>query len=418
LNSPFILRSRIVVPVSRPPIEDGAVFVIGNRIASVGRRHEIVASTLCPIIDMGETVLLPGLINSHCHLDYTDMAGELVPAKSFTSWIQDIVSLKAQWTYSDYAESWLNGAKQLLHSGTTSVADIEAVPELLPEVWSATPLRVTSFLELIDVKGSMSPGTLVNTAISRIEALPRGRCSAGLSPHAPYSTSSELLTSCGIAAIRRNLPVTTHVAESQEEFEMFLYARGTMHDWLKRSGRKMRDCGRGSPVRHLVESGLRNVLAVHANYLWRDDSEFLARSVASVVHCPRSHAFFGHQCFPREELARAGVNLCLGTDSLATVRKKRGQSIELNLFAEMRALASSTGDLPSENILQMATVNGARALGKAGEIGVIAPGALADMVALPFSGKLEEAVDGIVHHTGMVSASMIDGEWALPPCHA
>ena len=144
-----------------------------------------------------------------------------------------------------------------------------------------------------------------------------------LSPHAPYSTSPELLRLCGEAAREEKLRVAIHVAESEQEFDMFAYAQGGLHDWLKKNGRDNTDCGRGTPVQHLEKAGLlgKNVLAIHANYLDEDDFGLLAKRKASVVHCPRSHLYFGHQPFPLEKLASAKVNICLGTDSLATVTK-------------------------------------------------------------------------------------------------
>jgi len=109
------------------------------------------------VLDLGEVILLPGLVNAHCHLDYTGMAGEFLPPKSFTDWIKLITAAKGGWTYSDFAQSWLNGAQMLLRNGTTTVADFENVPELLPEVWNATPLRVFSFLEMTGVKAAATP---------------------------------------------------------------------------------------------------------------------------------------------------------------------------------------------------------------------------------------------------------------------
>ena len=102
--------------------------------------------------DLEEAVLLPGLVNAHCHLDYTDMAGFLPPPKQFTDWIKAIVALKSSWTLEEFATSWQHGAAMLLRTGTTTVADVEAVPELLPTAWGGTPLRVISFRELINLK--------------------------------------------------------------------------------------------------------------------------------------------------------------------------------------------------------------------------------------------------------------------------
>ena len=119
--------------------------------------------------------------------------------------------------------------------------------------------------------------------------------------------------------------------------------------------------------------------------------------------------------FRLRRLARAGVNVCLGTDSLASVYKPRRQSVELNLFEEMRALAKNEPSLSARKIVRMATLNGARALGLGGQIGEIAAGAFADLIALPFAGKIADIYDGVLHHHGDVAASMIDGQWAIEP---
>ncbi|MCX6926927.1 MAG: amidohydrolase family protein [Verrucomicrobia bacterium] len=368
----LLLRAQVVLPVSQPPIPDGAVLISGRRIAAVGRWRDLSSRSLKHTLDLGYRVLMPGLVNAHCHLDYTDMAGQFPPPKVFSDWLKLITEAKAGWSYSDYAESWLNGAHMLVRTGTTSVADIEAVPELLPEVRPATPLRVFSFLELIGIKGQRQPRTIVQEAVERIDALTGCRGGAGLSPHAPYSTVPELLRLSAQTARRHKWRLTTHVAESALEFEMFTQGRGPMFDWLQRSGRDMSDCGLGSPVRHLERCGV------------------LGESLLAV-------------------------NVCLGTDSLASVYKTRHQNVELNLFEEMRALAKNEPSLSARRIVQMATLNGARALGMSGRIGELAEGGYADLVALPFAGKVADIYDAVLHHIGDVAASMIDGQWAIAP---
>jgi cytosine/adenosine deaminase-related metal-dependent hydrolase len=412
----MILRARIVLPVSQPPIENGAVVVTENRIVAVGPWPQLASSARDEIVDFGEAILLPGLVNAHCHLDYTDMAGQIAPAKSFTDWIKAIVAFKATWSYTDFAQSWLHGAKMLLRTGTTTVADIEAVPELLPEVWEATPLRVISFLELLHVRSQFTPKQLVEAAVTRLSSLPIGRMRVGLSPHAPYSTSAGLLQQAVQSAARRNWRLTTHVAESEEEFEMFMYRHGPLYDWLK-TQRDMSDCGRGSPLKHLAELGYLspNLLAVHVNYLWRHDAALLGHARTPVVHCPRSHGYFRHLVFPREELAAAGVNICLGTDSLASTRKPRRLPLELNMFAEMQSLTGTAPELAPFEVLQMATVNGARALGLHRLVGELSRNASADLIAIPFAGNVSEVYEAAVHHQGDVLASMIDGQWAIAP---
>jgi cytosine/adenosine deaminase-related metal-dependent hydrolase len=420
INSQLLLRARVVLPVSQPPIRDGAVLVSGQRIAAVGRWRDLSARCRSQAVDLGEAVLMPGLVNAHCHLDYTGMAGQLPPPKVFADWLKLITETKAGWTYADYAESWQSGARMLVRTGTTSVADIEAVPELLPEVWRGTPLRVLSFLEMIGIKGHHQPRAVVQEAVERIVSLKGWRGRAGLSPHAPYSTVPELLRLSARTARRHNWRLATHLAESALEFEMFARGRGEMFDWLQRSGRDMSDCGLGSPVQHLERCGVlsERLLAAHANYLGKTDAALLARRKVHVVHCPRCHFYFHHDPFPLRRLARAGVNLCLGTDSLASVYKPRRQSVELSLFEEMRALAKNEPSLSARKIVRMATLNGARALGLGGRIGQLSAGALADLVALPLAGNKADIYDGVLHHQGDVAASMIDGQWALAPTPA
>ena len=305
----------------------------------------------------------------------------------------------------------------LLQTGTTTVADIEVVPDLLPEVWDATPLRVFSFLEMTGIRARREPRAVLREAVEKIESLAHPRCRAALSPHAPYSTLPELLRLSAREARKKRLRLATHVAESAQEFEMFVHARGAMYAWLKRNERDMADCGLGSPVEHLARNGMlgKNLLAVHANYLGPKDAALLAGRKVSVVHCPRSHFYFKHRPFPLGKLLKAGVNVCLGTDSLATVYKTRREKPELNMFEEMRVFAAAHPGLSPKKILPMATVNGAKALGLAGRIGELSRNAFADLVAIPFAGKSSDAVQAAVNFSGHVRASMIDGQWAIAP---
>ena len=398
-----------------PVLDDGALVVRRGRIEAVGRWRVIKGET-GKVIDLGVVVLLPGLVNAHCHLDYTDMAGQFPPPKVFTDWLKVITATKAGWTLSDFAESWRNGAHMLVRTGTTSVGDIEAVPQLLPEVWRSTPLRVLSYLEMIGITSRRPPKIVLAEAVAKIRSLGRERERVGLSPHAPYSTVPELLRRVTMTANRWRWRVCTHVAESALEYAMFARGRGEMFAWLKRSGRDMSDCGLDSPIRHLENCFLlnKNLLVAHANYLGRKDAERLGKNGVSVVHCPRSHAYFRHGPFPLGRLTRAGVNVCLGTDSLASVCKVGRQRPELNMFEEMRALAKREPGLPPKRILEMATRCGARALGW--PVGELATGKFADIIAVPSAeGPPSAAYEAVLRQEGPVPASLIGGRWAIEP---
>jgi aminodeoxyfutalosine deaminase len=411
----MLVRARILLPIRGAPVENGAVALSAGRVVSSGLWPDMARESHPPIYDLGEVILLPGLVNAHCHLDYTDMAG-FPPQKQFPDWIKGLLALKAAASYTDYAAAWLRGANMLVRTGTTTAADIEAVPELLPEVGSSTPLRAFSFLELTGVRSRRKPSEILREASAKIRALSAAGHSAGLSPHALYSTMPSLLKQTARLARRSGWRVAMHVAESTAEQEMYVHRRGPLFDWLKRQ-REMSDCGHGTPVQQVRRCGLlgENFLAIHANCLEPGDIKALAESRSHVVHCPRSHAYFQHPPFPYRELASVGVNVCLGTDSLASILPPRGRKPELNMFAEMRAFAAAFPDVAPEKIVRMATEAGARALGLQSRVGGIFQGGTADLIAIPFTGKLEEAWAAIVHHTGEVCASMIDGCWVNGP---
>jgi cytosine/adenosine deaminase-related metal-dependent hydrolase len=197
-----------------------------------------------------------------------------------------------------------------------------------------------------------------------------------------------------------------HVAESEEEMQMYSRRKGELFEWLSKF-RDMSDCGGVTPVEAVHRAGLlrKNFLAVHANYLTRGDVGLLAKSGASVVHCPSSHAYFGHRAFPYRQLARAGVNICLGTDSVASMKRR-----ELNMFLEMKQFARAYPNISPVQILRMATKNGARALGLEGVVGEIQTGAFADLIAVPFRGKPADSAADVIY-TRQISASFVGGEF-------
>jgi len=404
-----------VVPVTAPPIHDGAVWISGHQIRAVGPWSEIreirqVAEG--PVTDLGEVAVFPGLVNAHSHLDYTAMTGLLTPPREFPDWIKDILTLKSQWTDSEFADSWLLGARQQLETGTTTVANIETRAHQLAVLRAATPLRIFSFLEMTGIRSGREPERILAEAMEVLKSLPPNRGGVGLSPHAPYSTSPELLRAIADAARRDGWRITCHVAESEPEFDMFMYRRGSLFSWLENQ-RPSADCGLGSPVQHVHRYGLLDapLLAVHVNCLWGDDARRLAARGASVVHCPRSHAYFSHPRFQREVLTEAGVPICIGTDSLASTRASRDGAPVLSLIDELRTLASDDPGLSPRRMLAEVTVNPARALGLKSVLGELSTGALADLLVIPHTGSVSTVEEALIHHRGSVAATMIGGRW-------
>jgi len=268
----------------------------------------------------------------------------------------------------------------LVESGCTTVADIEAVPELLPDAPKDTPLRVLSLIEMTGVRSGHQPAKILTDAMLHVRRLD---AEIGLSPHALYSTPPELWKLTAELMESEELLISSHLAESRAEFDMYQNASGPLYAWLKPQ-RPMDDCGGRSPVEQAHRLGMlhRNFVAVHVNYLAEGDAELLGKHGCSVAHCPRSHDYFQHDAFPFDELKNAGVNICLGTDSLASSRVEEGKIPTLNLWDEMRLFARKFPNVPADEILRMASLHGTKALRLLD---------FADFVATPAK-SLEEAV--------------------------
>jgi cytosine/adenosine deaminase-related metal-dependent hydrolase len=366
----------MVLPMSSLPIPRGAVRVEGAHVVALGSAADLPPLPGEEVVTLEGSTLLPGLINAHCHLDYTGFRGTLAARRGFTEWIKDINALRRSVTPQDYIQAIADGFKMLADGGVTTVANIESFPELLPQL-PVPPLRTWWFLELIDVRTRIDGGDTLQGALSFFEAHPDWLGGFGLSPHAPYTASVDLYRLARACSDEHGMLSTTHIAESVEEHEMFSHARGPLYEFLAGMGRDNSDCGQGSALSHLIEHAVigPNCLIVHLNYLQDYDYDLVARSGASVAHCPKCHTYFGHAPFPLAALRERGVNICLGTDSLAS-------NNALDMRSEMREAIELHG-LTARAALEMTTLNSARALGQTGKLGQISPGSLADLVAFP-----------------------------------
>jgi aminodeoxyfutalosine deaminase len=423
----MIIRARTVVTMDAAPIDNGAVAVSEGRIVDVGKFDELKTRNAGQIIDLGEQALLPGLINAHCHLDYTCLRGKIPPQRTFADWIRAINAEKASLSPKDYLSSINEGFAEAKRFGTTTVANLTAFPDLIPQIHA--PIRTWWFPELIDVRAPKHANEIVDLAI---ESLGRARSELvlsaaeggapwGLAPHALFTASENLYERCEEIARRENLLLTTHLAESREEMEMFCDASGPLYEFMKGIGRPMDDCGNETPLERFLDligrGGSPNRpqaievnrpylpwIVAHLNELAESDFELLenAKGQFHVVHCPRSHGYFKHSQFPFEQLRSLGFNICLGTDSLAS-------NENLSLFAEMRAFQRSEPGISPDEILKMATVNPAMALHREKMIGRIRAGFCADLIAIPCSQE-DDLFEEIVRFDGQVDSVMVNGK--------
>jgi cytosine/adenosine deaminase-related metal-dependent hydrolase len=230
-----------------------------------------------------------------------------------------------------------------------------------------------------------------------------------LSPHALYSTPPELMRLVAVKMRAENLVASIHIAESEAEWEMYQNARGPLYDWLK-TQRPMDDCGGRSPVQRAHELGLLqpNLLAIHCNYLAPGDADLLAKNKVTVVHCPRSHAYFKHAPFPYKELCAAGVNVAIGTDSLASVRGEKNGLPALNLWEEMHLFGARNPNVAPDQIVAMSTMNSERAVNY--QLRGLEQNREADLIATSYSGPLSSVAATLVHEPPQVMSRWIAGK--------
>jgi len=360
-------------------------------------------------LDLGDCVLAPGFVDAHVHLDLTALAGRLEGSGTFAGWIRALVRERSKLSRRALSAAVLRGADRLISSGTTCVGDIDS-SGVSWDALRAHPLRAVIYREALDAGRSELAASALARA-SRPHAR-SARRSPGISPHAPYTVSRELLASLTKLSQRRHWPACIHWAETIEEV-----------DWLARGSGPFRALLRGSSSPRT--SGLDAIEAagllgpgltlVHGNHPSPGDVSRVARAGAVLVHCPGTHEFFGRDPFPLRKWLDAGVTVALGTDGMSS-------NAALDMRREMSLLRRDHPRLHPETVLDLATRAGARALGLAGRTGEIAPGASADLCAHRFAGSpasgrrgSDEALEALTWGRSSVAGVWIGGLAAARP---
>lgn len=370
-----------VIPVDGPPIRGGGVQVDGGLIVAVGPAGELDGRR----VDHPGSVIVPGLVNAHTHLEYATFAG-FGDGLPFGQWLDVHIARKRLIGFAELLDSARLGAAECLAGGITTVGDASFCGAAAIACAEAG-LRAIVHLEVFGPDADAA-GERFSGLRERVASAFDDRVRPGISPHAPYSTGAEVYR----AALALGLPVATHVAESDDESEFMRYGTGRVAALAGWAGI---DAPGLTSVRHLAAIGaLRpGVAAVHCVTPDEEEIALLARSGAAVVHCPRSNALLGCGIAPVRALLDHGVTVGIGTDSPASAPS-------FDLFDELRAaiaLARARERRPdalgAEEALRMATLGGARALGLEASIGSITPGKLADLAVVDLADALHAPVE-------------------------
>jgi cytosine/adenosine deaminase-related metal-dependent hydrolase len=364
------LTARWIVPVSSPPLHNGTITIHDGIIVALESHGR---ST--PTHNLGDVAILPGLVNAHTHLDLTGAAGRFPPVRPITNWLKQVVGYRLTRSIEQIKQDIDTGLQQLSKSGTSVVGDISFDGGSMPALEQANMSGVV-FRELIGL-GNERGASVAGAGRAWLNEGDESLLRRELSPHASYSAGQVIFNS-----LLWSDTVCTHLAESQEEVQLLDHRTGPFVPYLQSLGAwhpsELLTMDEILAVAHRVK----RFVVAHGNYLKPDQWRSLPKS-ASVVYCPRTHASFGHEPHPYRGMLTDGVNVALGTDSLAS-------NPDLSVWNEAKFLFSRGED--PRMLLEMLTTNGARALGLVDDFGTLEAGKQADMVSVPTNSTDYESI--------------------------
>jgi cytosine/adenosine deaminase-related metal-dependent hydrolase len=373
-------HARWVLPITQPPIENGTVVESDGLITYVGPRSAAPAGD---DYDLGEAILLPGLVNTHTHLELTAMRGFLEDCQ-FAPWIDKLRQSRNEIMDREaLLDSARFGIIEGIEAGITTYADTCSSGVVMQAMRDAS-VRGVMYQEVFGPDPSQAE-IAMRELEDRVEALLRDQTelvTLGISPHAPYTVSDPLYDAATRFANSRQLPLAMHIAESEPEVDLVTRGTGDFAERWKRRGIAVSPRAR-SAIALLEQRGAleRGPLLIHCVRVDSEDIATMARHRCAVAHCPASNAKFGHGIAPLLPLIAAGIRVGIGSDSVAS-NNRMDILDEARLSVLIHRAATRRHDaFGAHDALQLATIGGARALGLDARIGSLEVGKDADLAA-------------------------------------
>ncbi len=392
-----IYTARWVLPLSTPPLENGAIAVEGEYIKAVGYIKEVVGQFpgAC-IVHLDEAVVTPGLINAHSHLELTAMRGYLEnEERDFFAWLRKLTRARLElMTPDDILVSATWGACEAARAGITCVADASDAAAMTIRALRQVGLRGIVFQESFGPDPNVAAENLeaLKTRVATLRQLQTDLVAAGVSPHAPYTVSGPQLELIADFAISEKLPLMMHAAESAAEESFVRDGQGIFAEGLAKRGIKWNPV-HSSTIQYLKEREILSArpLLAHCIRVDQRDMEVLSETGSKVAHCPKSNAKLGHGCAPFGDFLRRDLTTGLGSDSVAS--NNTCDLLEEGRFAALLSRASIRDAdqwITAQQILEVATIGGAKCLGLETKVGELRVGSQADFVAISLSGVHEQ----------------------------
>jgi 5-methylthioadenosine/S-adenosylhomocysteine deaminase len=383
---PIIYSARWVLPIISQMIVDGAVAIDDSVIVAVGPRTEIVSQFPdSRLTDFAEAAILPGLVNAHSHLELTVMRGFLEPEENdFFAWLRKLTLARLAMTAEDLLVSATCGAIEAARAGVTCMGDASAAAAQAIGALQAVGLRGVVYQESFgpDPRLAIENVAELGEQISQLRALENALVRVGVSPHSPYTVSGPQLELISRLALDLEIPLMMHAAESHAEKLFLREGRGPFAEGLSKRGIEWQAPGI-STIQYLKRHGVLETrpLLAHCINVDEEDLELIKLSNAGIAHCPKSNAKLGHGKAPLANFLSHEISVGLGSDSVAS--NNTCDILEEARFATLLARLDLDQDnsatVSAEQALFAATLGGARAMGRDGQVGALAPGMQADI---------------------------------------
>ena len=415
-----IIAADHVLPISSGPIANGAVAIDGAQIAAVGTRAEIECRFPgVEVEDFGEAAIMPGMVNCHSHLEVTSMRGALDDVEhDFSAWLLKLNGLRAGLSDEDILGAAVNGAMEGARAGVTCFGDIGRLGHAGVHALKTVGLRGVVFQETEFSADNRTADDDFLKLASKFELLKDEETElvrVGLSPHSPYTVGSRLFELIAQYSILNRVPLTIHAAESMDEHELLTKGTGFFTTVYEKYGVEWYSphC---TPIEYLERLGVLSTqpLLAHCVTVSESDIKKISANGAKIAHCPKSNAKFGHGYAPLAAFLDAGIAVGLGSDSVAS--NNTCDLLEESRFAalvarnrtncgsshEVRA-SSSPSFISAKQMLETATLGGAKALGLDHLIGTLDAGKQADIAVVSLANIAQQPVSDV--HTALVFAS-------------
>ena len=408
-----ILAARYVLPISDPPIENGAVAIDGEVIVAVGPRESLTTQfPSAELEDFGLAAILPGFVNCHSHLELTAFRNQLDDVEhDFRSWLLKLNGLRAKLSDEDILASAVAGAVEGARAGVTCFGDIGRMGHAGVAALKQVGLRGVVFQETEFSPDNSTADEDFLALAAKYEKLREEETDLvkiGISPHSPYTVGSRLFELIAQYAILNRVPLSIHAAESADETELLMHGTGLFQELYERFELEWHSphC---TPIEYLERLGVLSTkpLLAHCIAVSPSDIQKIESNGAKIAHCPKSNAKFAHGYAPLEAFLDAGITVGIGSDSVAS--NNICDLLEESRFALLAARnrEGSQRFISPKEALETATLGGAKALGLDHMIGSIEPGKQADITVVSLDHPAMKPI-GDIHAALVFSGSARD----------